>query len=87
MPRSLEEILAHADELADAFEAYEPEPEEEGKASSLMALRLAAARRQAQTGHCWRRSSMLDSITSAGLRSAASSVPAAKPRASGTATW
>ncbi len=45
MPRSLEEILAHAEELADAFEAYEPEPEDEGKASSLMALRLAAARR------------------------------------------
>jgi hypothetical protein len=45
MPRSLEEILAHADELADAFEAYEPKPEDEGKASSLVALRLAAARR------------------------------------------
>lgn len=45
MPRSLEEILAHADELADAFQAYEPRPEDEGKASSLLALRLAAARR------------------------------------------
>ena len=45
MPRSLEAILAHADELADAFEAYEPKPEDEGKASSLTALRLAAARR------------------------------------------
>jgi hypothetical protein len=45
MPRSLEEILAHADELADAFEAYEPSPEDQGKASSLMALRLAAVRR------------------------------------------
>jgi hypothetical protein len=45
MPRSLKEILAHADELADAFEAYEPEPQDEGKASSLMALRLAAVRR------------------------------------------
>jgi len=45
MPRSLEEILAQADALADAFGAYEPKPEEEGNASSLMALRLAAARR------------------------------------------
>jgi hypothetical protein len=26
MPRSLEEILARADELADAFEGYEPKP-------------------------------------------------------------
>jgi hypothetical protein len=31
MPRSLEEILAHADELADAFEAYDPEPGDEGR--------------------------------------------------------
>lgn len=45
LPRSLEEILAHADELADAFEAYDPKPEDEGKASSLVALRLAAVRR------------------------------------------
>lgn len=44
-PRSLEEILSHADDLADAFEAYEPNPDDEGKASSLVALRLAAARR------------------------------------------
>ena len=45
LPRSLEEILAQGDELADAFEAYEPQPEDEGKASSLVTLRLAAARR------------------------------------------
>lgn len=45
MPRSLEEILAQADELADTFEAYEPDPADEGKASSPVALRLAAARR------------------------------------------
>lgn len=45
MPRSLEEILAQADQLADAFEAYEPEPGDAGKASSLVALRLAVAHR------------------------------------------
>ena len=45
MPRSLHEILAQADELADTFEAYEPDDEDEGKASSLVALRLAVARR------------------------------------------
>jgi hypothetical protein len=47
MPRSLEEILAQADELADAFEAYEPEASDRDKASSLVALRVAAARRAA----------------------------------------
>jgi hypothetical protein len=45
VPRSLEEIIAKADELADAFEAFDPEKGDEGKASSLVALRLAAARR------------------------------------------
>lgn len=45
MPRSLQEILAHADDLADAFEAYEPSDADEGKASSLVKLRLAVSRR------------------------------------------
>lgn len=45
MPRSLEEIISHADEIADAFERYEPAAEDEGKASLLVGLRLAASRR------------------------------------------
>ena len=45
MPRSLQEILAQADDLADAFEAYEPADSDEGKASSLVELRLAVSRR------------------------------------------
>lgn len=45
MPRSLEEIIAHADEIADAFEKYEPTFEDEGKASPVVALRLAVVRR------------------------------------------
>lgn len=41
--RSLEDIEAHADELADAFESYEPEPEDESAAlPPLMAARLDA---------------------------------------------
>mgnify|MGYP000232064221 FL=1 len=44
--RSLEDIEAHADELADAFESYEREPEDENVAlPPLMAVRLAAWRR------------------------------------------
>lgn len=45
MPRSLEEIIAHADELADAFERYDPALQEEGTSSPLVALQVAAARR------------------------------------------
>ena len=42
--RSLEDIEAHADELADAFESYEPE-DENTALPPLMAARLAAWRR------------------------------------------
>ena len=45
MPRSLEEIIEHADELADAFEQYVPAPDDEGKLTTLVALRLAAVKR------------------------------------------
>ena len=39
-------IEAHADELADAFESYDPEPEDENAAlPPLMAVKLAAWRR------------------------------------------
>lgn len=58
-PRSLQEILAQADELADVFEAYDPDPADEGKASSLVALRLAAARRAAADR------GVLDAVTAA----------------------
>ena len=40
--RSLEDVEAHADELADAFESYEPE---NAALPPLMAARLAAWRR------------------------------------------
>ncbi len=39
--------IIRADQLADAFEAHEPEPSDEGRASSLMALRFAVRRRAA----------------------------------------
>jgi hypothetical protein len=40
MPRSAEEIMAHADELADRFEDYEPDP---GSGRDARALRDVAA--------------------------------------------
>jgi len=44
VPRSIDELIAHADEIADDFERYEPrEPQAGGPA--LMALRRAADRR------------------------------------------
>jgi len=45
VPRSLEEIIDVSEDLADAFEAYEPRSENEGKASALVKLRMAAAER------------------------------------------
>ncbi len=35
MPRSLQEILDHADELADRFEAHDPDPERIHDAQSV----------------------------------------------------
>lgn len=45
MPRSIEELMARADELADQFEDYDPKPEDRGEEPPLMALRRAAYRR------------------------------------------
>lgn len=45
MPRSIDELIAQADELADQFEAYQPEAEDFGKEPPLVALRRAAYRR------------------------------------------
>jgi hypothetical protein len=44
MPRSLDELLAQADDLADAFEAYELTDDDRGE-PPLMALRRIAYRR------------------------------------------
>ena len=44
MPRSIDELIAHADELADQFEDYEPRTNERGE-PALMALRRTAYRR------------------------------------------
>lgn len=45
MPRSIDELIAHADELAGEFEAYEPGEQDRGYEPPLMALRRAAYRR------------------------------------------
>ena len=44
MPRSIDELLARADELADEFEEYEPQESDRGE-PALLALRRAAYRR------------------------------------------
>lgn len=44
MPRSIDDLIAQADELADEFERYEPREEERGE-PAMMALRRAAYRR------------------------------------------
>lgn len=45
-PRSIEDIKARADEFADAFENYEPEPgDQDAPIPPVMAVKLAAWRR------------------------------------------
>jgi acyl-CoA reductase-like NAD-dependent aldehyde dehydrogenase len=45
MPRSLDEILARSEQLADEFESYDPGPGDRDTVSPVTAVRLAAYRR------------------------------------------
>lgn len=51
MPRSVEEILAHADELGARFESYEPDPADEVDARAVALLRTAVAERAEAERH------------------------------------
>jgi hypothetical protein len=44
MPRSIQEILDHADELAKSFEDYEPSPDDEVEVAEYVLRRAALAR-------------------------------------------
>lgn len=59
MPRSVDEILAHADELAVQFENYEPNPADELDAHAVALLRSAVAERSEAERH------MLDAVRAA----------------------
>lgn len=51
MPRSVEEILQHADQLAARFENYEPDPGDELDPSAVTALRTAVLERSTAERH------------------------------------
>ena len=51
MPRSVEEILQHADELAARFENYEPHPGDELDPAAVAALRSAVMERAEAERH------------------------------------
>ncbi len=51
MPRTVDEILQHADELAARFESYEPNPDDELDAGAVALLRAAVAERSQAERH------------------------------------
>lgn len=51
MPRTVDEILAQADELAARFENYEPNPAHELDAGAVALLRAAVAERSEAERH------------------------------------
>ena len=51
MPRTVDEILAQADELAAHFETYEPKASDELDAGAVALLRSAVAERSAAERH------------------------------------
>ena len=56
MPRSLKDILEHANELSDRFERHDPDPAELRNANALRALRQAALER------AWAESKLADAV-------------------------
>ena len=48
MPRSIQEILDHADELAKRFEDYEPDPSDERPVEEYLLERAALARARSE---------------------------------------
>lgn len=51
LPRTVEEILQHADELAARFESYEPNPADSLDAGAVALLRAAVAERSEAERH------------------------------------
>ncbi len=51
MPRSVDEILQHADELAARFENYEPDPADELDTGAVTLLRAAVHERSLAERH------------------------------------
>jgi hypothetical protein len=58
MPRSIQEILDHADELAKRFEDYEPDPSDERPVEEYLLERAALARARSER-------QIVDAITAA----------------------
>jgi len=48
MPRSIQDILDHADELAERFENYEPDPSDERPVEEYLLERAALARARSE---------------------------------------
>lgn len=58
MPRSIQEILDHADELAQRFEDYEPQPGDDRPVEEYLLGRAALARARSER-------QILDAVTTA----------------------
>ena len=58
MPRSIQDILDHADELAARFENYEPQPDDERPVEEYLLQRAALARARSER-------QIVDAITAA----------------------
>jgi hypothetical protein len=61
MPRSIQDILDHADEIAERFENYEPEPGDERSVEEYLLERAALARARSER-------QIVDAITTARTR-------------------
>lgn len=62
MPRSIQEILDHADEIAERFENYEPSPDDERPVEEYLLERAVVARARGER-------QIVDAVTAARAKS------------------
>jgi hypothetical protein len=86
MPRTVEEILRHADELAARFESYEPDPAHELDPAAVALLREAVQERSDAERHLVEAVAAARRAGIAWSRSASSWVRQARPPGSATAS-
>jgi len=83
MPRTVDEILQHADDLAARFKDYEPDPAHELDPGAIALLRAAI---QEPSATSWKQSGQRESLACPGQPSDSSLAPRGRRPASATGT-
>ena len=86
MPRTVDQILQHADDLAARFQDYEPDPAHELDPGAIALLRAAIQERSAANATSWKQSGQRESLACPGQPSDSSLAPPGRRPVSATGT-